>query len=103
MSWLSISVEVDASQVEALSEAFLEEGALAVDVADAAAGSPQEQPLFAEGGAPDAAWRRSVVRALVTRPAHPGAVVAASCARAGMAPLDWSAETVDDQDWVRAS
>jgi len=38
MSWLSVSFEAGAADVEAVTDALLEAGALAVDVEDAAAG-----------------------------------------------------------------
>jgi len=85
MSWLSVSFEVGAAGVEAVTDALLEAGALAVDVEDAAAGSALEEPLFAEGGEPARAWQRSVVRALIAADADAGRIVAAACGRAGMA------------------
>ena len=58
MPFLSVTLIVDARCVEALSDALLERGALAVDVTDADAGTPSERPLFAEpGSAPALNWQ----------------------------------------------
>ena len=104
MSWLSVSLEVAASDVEALSDALLESGAASVEVVDADAGSAEERPVFAEPGSGDPRpWRRSVVNALVAADTDPGALVASSCARAGIAAPPYRVNAVAEQDWVRAS
>lgn len=104
MSWVSVSFEVAAHEVEAVSDALLEAGAASVDVADADAGSASERPVFAEPGS-DAPlnWRRSVVTALAAEGTDAAALVAAACARAGIAPPPHRARPVAEQDWVRAS
>ena len=51
MPFLSITLIVDARCVEALSDALMERGALSIDVADAAAGTVSEKPLFEIGRA----------------------------------------------------
>ena len=103
MSWLSVSFEIGASEVDAITEALLAVGALAVDVQDAQAGSEREEPVFAEGGTPPAPWRHNVVRALLIAEADAAALVAAACALAGVAAPAHTVERVPDQDWVRAS
>lgn len=102
MSWLSVSFEMAASDVEAVTDALLESGALAVDVTDADAGTAAERAMFAEPGAgPLHGWRRSLVSALVAEDADPAALLAAACARAGLVPPPHSVQRVADQDWVR--
>ena len=81
MSWLSVSFEVAAPDVEAVTDALIAAGALAVDVEDAAAGSGMEEPQFAEAGDAPRAWRRNVVRALVAEGADAAALVGAACGR----------------------
>jgi ribosomal protein L11 methyltransferase len=104
MPFLSVSFEVGASDVEAVTDALLEAGALAVDVEDAAAGSDAEEALYAEGGPPTpGAWRRNVVRALVAGNADARALAAAACGRAGVALPPYRVQPVADQDWVRAT
>jgi len=104
MSWLSVSFEVAADDVEAISDALLEAGAASVEVADAEAGSSVEQPVFAEPGSGDPRpWRRSVVNALVAEGTDAGALVRDSCTRVGIAAPPYRLLAVAEQDWVRAS
>ena len=104
MSWLSVSFELAFSDVEAVTDALFEAGALSVDVEDAEAGTAAEEAQFAEGGAADArAWRRNRVRALVAADTDVPGLARAACARAGIAPPDCRVEAVADQDWVRAT
>ena len=99
--WLSLSFEIGADDVEAASDALLEAGALAVDVEDAQAGGEGEEPVYAEGGAASRPWRRNVVRALLAADADPAGVLAAACARAGLAPAPFRVQAVAERDWVR--
>ena len=104
MSWLSVSFEVAADDVEAISDALLEAGAASVEVADADAGSPAERPVFAEPGSGDPRlWQRSRVSALVAEGADAGVLVAGACARAAIAPPPYRLQVLAEQDWVRAS
>ncbi len=103
MPYLSTTLIVDARCVEALSDALLERGALAVDVADAEAGTVAEQPLFAEpGSAPALNWRANRVVALFAAGADLTVIVPDSL-RAAALPLTtpYGIDRVDDQDWVR--
>ena len=60
MHWLAVIFDVDADRAETFGDALLEAGALSVDVADAAAGTPQERPVFDEPGAASArGWDRN--------------------------------------------
>ena len=104
MAWLSISFEAPAEHVDALSDALLEAGAASVEVTDADAGSPAEQPVFAEPGAePPRSWPRSRVSVLVAQGADAAALVGTACTRAGIAPPPCRLREVAEQDWVRAS
>lgn len=104
MSWLSVSFEVAAADVEAVTDALLVAGAASVDVADADAGTPAERPVFDEPGSEaQPGWRRSRVSALVAEETDPAALVAAACAHARVAPPPHRARRVAEQDWVRAS
>lgn len=83
MPWLSITLETDAAQAEALSEALLEEGAESVAIEPA--GTRVRLSALAAAGA-DAA------------------TLIASAARAASLPApDFSVTRLDDEDWVRRS
>jgi ribosomal protein L11 methyltransferase len=91
--------------VEAVSEALVDElEALSVSVADADAGTADEQALFGEPGlpAPREGWQRSDLSALFATEAQ------ATEAATLLLAQDWAAEMavqalreVADQDWVR--
>lgn len=103
MSWLAISIEVDADAAERVGDALLDAGALSIDVADAAAGTPQEQPQFGEPrGVPVSGWQRSRVRALFAPETEPAAPVSVALSAARLpASTPYCTERVEDQDWVR--
>jgi len=99
VSWLSVSFEVADSDVEAVTDALLAAGALAVDVADADAGSPAERAVFDEPGtAPPRAWRRNLLSALVNEHSDPAMLLAAACARAGVALPPHRVRRIADED-----
>jgi ribosomal protein L11 methyltransferase len=103
MPWLCAIIETEEAAVEILSDALLEAGALAVDVQDAAAGTNEERPIFAEPGeAPAAGWRNNRVGALFAADADLYAAVPGALAAAGLpATMAFSVERVEDTDWVR--
>lgn len=104
MAWLSITFEAPAEHVDALSDALLEAGAASVEVTDADAGFPAEQPVFAEpGAAAPRSWQRNRMNVLVQQDAAAASIVAIACSRAGIAPPPCSVCEVAEQDWVRAS
>ena len=105
MPWLAIAVEVDAPAAQGFEEALFEVGALAVDVADAAAGTPLEQAFYSEANAalPEY-WLRSRVTALFPDDIAPQTVLPAVMQRAGLpASTPYNVQALDDRDWVRAS
>lgn len=87
MAWLSITLELDAPQAEALSEALMEAGAesVALDPAGDAAGS------------------RTRLTALAAAGADAGALVSAAARTASVAAPAFSVARLEDEDWVRAS
>ena len=104
MAWLSVSFEVLAEHVEALSDALLESGAAAVDAAEAGGGpAPRQGILMDAGAATPRAWRRSALDVLVTPGVDPAVLIHAACARVGVAPPPWQVREIADADWVRAT
>lgn len=114
MGHKALIVELEAAEADALGDALLELGALAVSADDPAAGTPDEVPLFGEPRTPgemsDAdwdddqrhTWPRLRLRALLEESADADAMLAAACASAGIAaPEAHGVETVPEQDWVR--
>ena len=83
MAWLSITVEVEPGQAEALSEALIEAGADSVDLE------------------PRAALMR--LTALAARDSDPQRLVAAAAKTAGIASPEFHTDRLEDDDWVRRS
>lgn len=88
MPWLSITLELDAPQAEALSEALIEAGA------DSVALDPVVE------AAADAAGTRMRLTALAARDADPAALVAAAARSAGMPAPAYAVASLADEDWV---
>lgn len=104
MSWHRVSVELEESLVEPMTEALLAAGAASVDVEDAEAGSPAERPVFAEPGAgPTSGWRTSRVSALIEADADPSALLRDACGSLGIPVPLHAIEHVKERDWVRAT
>ena len=103
MPWLCAIIETTEESVEILSDALMEVGALAVDVQDAAAGTADERPIFAEPGeAPATSWRSNRVGALFAIDADLYELVPEALAAAGLAATEaFRIERVEDADWVR--
>ena len=83
MPWLSIALEIDASQAEALSEALLEAGAGSVTI--------------------EPAGTRMRLSALIAADADGVALVAAAARAAALPPPEFSIARLEDEDWVRRS
>ena len=98
------ALEFDADDADAWSDALLEAGALAVDVADPRAGTPEESPLFGEPGEPGVApWHHSRLTALFAEDAAADAALARAAQALGRAAPPCRRRRVEDQDWVRAT
>jgi ribosomal protein L11 methyltransferase len=102
---VEFTLSADEQGAEALADALLAAGALAVGVEDARADTADEQPLFGEPGQLPVrhAWTASRLRVLAGD-ANAEALVAAASATVGIAPPPIeSMEAVADTDWVRAT
>jgi ribosomal protein L11 methyltransferase len=111
--WLEITLEIEHSGAEAVSEALLEAGAQSVSLEDADAGTPAERPHYAEPGRnpnpgdpppqdTPPGWRRARIVALAAQHADAAALVAHAARSAGLArPPRFTLTRIEDQDWVR--
>lgn len=103
MGWQSVSFLTDAAHAEAMCDALLAAGALAASIEDADAGTADEQPQFGEPGSVNApGWIHSRIVALLEENADVPAMLAASCAAAGLPAIpEWTVEVVAEQNWVQ--
>jgi len=82
--WLALSLEVEAAQAEAMSEALMEQGAHSVWIEE------PERP-------------RNRLHALLAQDADPAALLGSAAAQAGIGAPAFTVQAVADQDWVRAT
>ena len=103
MPWLCATLLAPETAVEALSDALLEAGAVAVDVQDAAAGTPGERPIFAEPGeTPASGWQTNRLSALFEMGTDVAARLTEALAAAGLQGDPGARiSRVEDEDWVR--
>ncbi|MBS1187285.1 MAG: ribosomal protein methyltransferase [Burkholderiaceae bacterium] len=104
MTWNEIVIEVERDYAEALSDAFMDAGAVSVSVEDADEGTAAEKPIFGEPGmvVEAAAWERSRLVALIPAEVAPKTVMAEVAAACGLEALpDYIVREVAEQDWVR--
>ena len=104
MAYLALRFDAAAADADGWADALLEAGALSVDVADPAAGTPDEAPLFGEPGEPTMArWPLCRLTALLPGDADAGAVLRAAAAALDRPLPPHETQPVADQDWVRAT
>ena len=103
MAWQALEFEVSGADVEALSDALFDAGALSIDVTDADEGSVKERAIYLEPGEEVLlSWGYNLVVGLFDKDIE----VADICSFVSNAlqPLQLSppqTRLVDDQDWVR--
>ncbi|TAG04477.1 MAG: 50S ribosomal protein L11 methyltransferase [Betaproteobacteria bacterium] len=106
-SWIEISGAVKGEAADAIADALMESGALAVDVADLNAESDAEQPIFGEPGmALDQRWADSRIAALFDSDVATDAIEAIwmnlrAQSNAALGPHEF--RVVPETDWVRAT
>ncbi len=91
-------------QAEALSDALLDLGALAVTVEDAQADTEHEAPLYGEPGMEPAqhAWPESRLHLLIAPGMDPQQLIAGAAEQCALPPPAVTAlRSVEDADWVR--
>jgi ribosomal protein L11 methyltransferase len=102
MPLAALVVELDSHDAELLCDALLSAGALSVELGDAEAGTPREQPRYDEPGEA-AVWRRVTLTALFPFDADPARSLRDACALCGVAMPEHRLQRIEDDDWVRRS
>jgi ribosomal protein L11 methyltransferase len=106
VSYVAVRFVTGAADADAWSDALLDAGALAVDLADAAAGTADEQPLYGEPGErapqPDR-WITSRLVALFAHGCDTARAVEAAARALGVPAPPHETSAVADADWVRAT
>lgn len=104
MAWLSLKIEAKDNTADLISDALMEMGALSAIIEDANAETPDEQPIFGEpGDPPPGIWQQNVVSALFDEGVDVEATMAALEEATRLPNLAYTTETIQEQDWVRAT
>ena len=104
MSYRRVTMTVPGPQADPLADALLAAGALSVDLADADADTPLENPAFDEPGQSAARWARCRVSALFPETAELDTAVHMAYAVAGVSNVPaYELDRVNEQDWVRVT
>jgi len=104
VAYTALQFDADAAAADAWSDALLDAGALSVDIADPAAGTTGETPLYDEPGiASGARWAIARLTALFAEGADAAIALATAGAGLGLSPPPHEMHAVAEQDWVRAA
>jgi ribosomal protein L11 methyltransferase len=104
VSYVGVRFDAPAGEADAWSDALLGAGALAIDVSDPAAGTPDETPQYGEPGEPGAAlWPVSRLCALFAAGADLRAAMRAASSELALPVPAHETYLVAEQDWVRAT
>jgi len=99
-----VRFDAPAGEVDAWSDALMGAGALAIDVADPAAGTPHETPQYGEPGEPVAAlWPLSRLSALFAADTDLRAALRAAASEVTLPIPAHETYAVAEQDWVRTT
>lgn len=104
MTYVALVFDAPAAEAEAWADALLEAGASSVDVADPAAGTSAETPIFGEPGEPAGVlWPVNRLTALFAAGTDPALALASAARDTGLSPPRHQCHPVAEQDWVRAT
>ena len=104
MAWVSLKIEAQDNNADLISDTLMELGALSAIIEDANAETIDEQPIFGEpGDPPPGIWQQNLVSALFDEGVDIPAVIEALTQQAKLGNLNYTTETIQEQDWVRAT
>lgn len=104
MAWVSLKIEAQDNTADLISDTLMELGALSAIIEDANAETIDEQPIFGEpGDPPPGIWQQNLVSALFDEGVDIEAIMAELQEQTKLASLSYTTETVEEQDWVRAT
>lgn len=104
MAWLSLKIEAQDQNADLISDTLMAMGALSAIIEDANAETVDEQPIFGEpGDPPPGIWQQNLVSALFDEGVDVVQIMADLEHQSGLSKLQYSTETIAEQDWVRAT
>lgn len=104
MAWVSLKIEAQDNTADLISDTLMELGALSAIIEDANAETIDEQPIFGEpGDPPPGIWQQNLVSALFDEGVDVTQVISDLQQQTKLNNLQYSTETIQEQDWVRAT
>lgn len=102
MHYQQVVITVPQEQVDILSDALIEHGALSTAIEDANAGKEDEQPIFGEPDMPtEKVWEQSNIVALFDGKTDINLTVTQAAQTCLIPVPSYYLETIPEQDWVR--
>lgn len=104
MAWLLLKIEATDANADDLSDALMELGALSASIEDAFAETEAEQAIFGEpGDPPPGIWQCNIITAMFDADTEPTTLIEQLKAHTGIPQFAYHTETIEEQDWVRAT
>lgn len=104
MAWKSVKIAAQDDTADRISDTLMEMGALSAIIEDANAETIDEQPIFGEpGDPPPGIWQQNLVSALFDEHVDIPQIIKDLQRTAQLPELQYSVETIEEQDWVRAT
>ncbi|HOY69519.1 MAG TPA: 50S ribosomal protein L11 methyltransferase [Methylotenera sp.] len=104
MPWISVKIQAQDNTADLISDTLMALGALSAIIEDANADTLDEQPIFGEpGDPPPGIWQQNLVSALFDDDADVVKIMADLQRKTKLSNLQYSTETIEEQDWVRAT
>jgi ribosomal protein L11 methyltransferase len=104
VAWLLLKIQSNERNADLISDALMNIGALSASIEDANAETVAEQAIFGEpGDPPPGIWQQNLVTAMFPHDASINQVLQSLKTETGIGQFNYTTETVEDQDWVRAT
>lgn len=104
MAWLLLKIQANDDNADSISDALMDLGALSASIEDAYAETGAEQAIFGEpGDPPPGIWQNNIVTAMLDESADVPTLVSALKKVTQISEFSYETETIEEQDWVRAT
>ena len=104
MAWVSLKIEAQDDNADLISDTLMGLGALSAIIEDANAETIDEQPIFGEpGDPPPGIWQQNLVSALFDEGVDIAQIMTDIQLQTKLNDLQYSTETIEEQDWVRST
>lgn len=104
MAWLLLKIQATDQNADSISDALMELGALSASIEDAHAETQAEQAIFGEpGDPPPGVWQQSIITAMLDESADVNQLLQDLQTATEIKQFTTTTETIEEQDWVRAT